>query len=143
MRFIGDGRLPDPVAHERLVRERIRRDFGAGLGYWSVFPRDRPGEFLGYVQLTTMPDYGDIEIGYRFRRAAWGRGLATEAANACLDHAFRTRALPEVVAVVHPDNIGSQRVVMKLGFKAAGHRHAYGADLFLYRLGRAAYGCII
>ena len=139
MRFLGGGRPPEPVEHERLVRARIHTDFGEGLGYWSAFPRDRPDEFLGYLQLTAMPGYGDIEIGYRFCRAAWGRGLATEAASAGLDHAFRTRALPAVVAVVHPDNIGSQRVVMKLGFTAAGRRHAYGADLLFFRLEQASY----
>ena len=139
MRFLGDGRLPDPAEHEKLVRARIHADFGEGLGYWSAFPRDRPDDFLGYLQLTTMPGYADIEIGYRFRRTAWGRGLASEAAGACLDHAFRTRALPAVVAVVHPDNIRSQRVITKLGFGEAGRRHAYGADLLLYRLERAAY----
>jgi len=139
MRFLDDGRPPDPIEHEKLVHARIHTDFGEGLGYWSAFPRDRPGDFLGYVQLTAMPDYGDIEIGYRFHRGAWGRGLATEAAGVCLDHAFRTRALPAVVAVVHPDNIRSQRVIMKLGFEKAGLRHAYGADLLLYRLERASY----
>ncbi len=139
MRFIGDGQPPDPAEHERLVRERIHTDFGEGLGYWSAFPRNRPEEFLGYVQLTAMPGYGDIEIGYRFRNAVWGLGLAPEAANACIEHAFRTRTLPEVVAVVHPDNVRSQRVLVKLGFTAAGRRHAYGADLLLYRLDRESY----
>jgi RimJ/RimL family protein N-acetyltransferase len=139
MRFLGDGGPPDPIEHEKLVRARIHTDFGEGLGYWSAFPRDRPDDFLGYLQLTAMPGYADIEIGYRFHRAAWGRGLATEAASACLDHAFRTCALPAVVAVIHPDNIRSQRLIRKLGFGEAGRRRAYGADLLLYRLERASY----
>ena len=139
MRFVGDGRMPDPVELEKRTRERVGTDFGVGLGYWSVFPHERPDDYLGYVVLSPVPESVDIEISYGIRRDAWGHGFATEAARAGLDFAFRARVLPEVVAVVHPDNISSQRVAKKLGFKAAGHRHAHGADLFLYRLDRAAW----
>lgn len=138
MRFL-DGPRTDTAAHAEEVRARIRKDFGPGLGYWSVFPRDRPDDFLGYVALHPMPDYSEVELGYRFCRAAWGRGVATEAATACLDHAFRTLALPEVVAVVDPDNRGSLSVIAKLGFRPAGRRQAYRKDLLFYRLERMWY----
>jgi RimJ/RimL family protein N-acetyltransferase len=138
MRFL-DGPRTDTVEHEKELRDRIRKDFGPGLGYWSVFGRDRPDDFLGYVSLHTMPDYTEIELGYRFRRAAWHQGFATESAAACLDHAFRTLALPEVVAVVDPNNHGSLRVIAKLGFRAAGRRHVYRKDLLLYSIERATY----
>src|SRR5215510_5148295 len=138
MRFL-DGPRTDTVAHEKEVRARIHRDFGPGLGYWSVFRRERPDGFLGYVSLHTMPDYTEVELGYRFDRPAWGRGFATEATAACLDHAFRTLALPEVVAVVDPDNHASLRVIAKLGFRAAGRRHVYRKDLLFYRLQRVSY----
>jgi RimJ/RimL family protein N-acetyltransferase len=138
MRFL-DGPRTDTVEHEKEVRARIRKDFGPGLGYWSVFRRDRPDDFLGYVSLHTMSDYTEVELGYRFRRATWCQGIATESAAACLDHAFRTLALPEVVAVVDPDNHASLRVIAKLGFRAAGRRHAYRKDLLLYRLEQTKY----
>ena len=138
MRFL-DGPRTDTAAHAEEVRTRIHKDFGPGLGYWSVFPRGRSGDFLGYISLHTLPDYTEVELGYRFRRAAWGQGFATEAAAACLDHAFRTLGLAEVVAVVDPENLGSLRVIAKLGFRAAGRRHAYRKELLFYRLERASY----
>jgi len=138
MRFL-DGPRTDMAAHEKEVHARIHKDFGPGLGYWSVFARDRPDEFLGYVSLHTMPDYPEVELGYRLRRAAWRQGFATEAAVACLEHGFNTLGLAEVVAVVDPENHGSLRVIAKLGFRAAGHRHAYRKHLLLYRLERASY----
>src|SRR5262245_2494601 len=103
MRFLGGPRT-HMAQHEKEVRARIHKDFGSGLGYWSVFRRDRPDEFLGYVSLYQMPDYTEVELGYRFCRSAWGQGFATEAGTACLDHAFRTLGLAELVAVVDPDN---------------------------------------
>jgi RimJ/RimL family protein N-acetyltransferase len=139
MRFVGDGRMPDPVELEKRTRERVGTDFGLGLGYWSVSPRERPADYLGYVVLSPVPESADIEISYGIRRDAWGHGFATEASRAGLDFAFRVRALPEVVALVYPANLASQRVIAKLGLQPAGSRHAYGKDLLIYRLARDAY----
>ena len=139
MRFVGDGRMPDPVELEKRTRERVGTDFGVGLGYWSVFPRERPDDYLGYVVLSPVPESVDIEISYGIRRDAWGHGFATEAARAGLDFAFRVRALSEVVALVYPANLASQRVIAKLGFQPAGSRNAYGTDLLFHRLAREVY----
>jgi len=138
-RYVGDGRLPDPIEQERRVRERVGTDFGIGFGYWSVFPRERPNDYLGYVVFSPLPESAEIELSYAFRRDAWGRGHATEAARAGLDYAFRERGLPEIVALIYPANLASQRVIAKLGFEPAGMRHSYGKDLLLYRLLREAY----
>jgi RimJ/RimL family protein N-acetyltransferase len=139
MRFVGDGRMPDPVELEKRTRERCATDFGMGLGYWSVFPHGRPDDYLGYVVLSPVPESTDIELSYGMRRDAWGRGFATEASRAGLDFGFRVRGLPEIVALTYPDNLRSQRVIAKLGFTPAGVRHAYGRDLLYFRLRRDAY----
>jgi RimJ/RimL family protein N-acetyltransferase len=47
--------------------------------------------------------------------------------------------LPEIVALAYRDNLRSHRVIAKLGFTAAGIRHAYGRDLMFYRLARDSY----
>jgi RimJ/RimL family protein N-acetyltransferase len=139
VRFVGDGRVPNPVELERRTRERVSTDFGLGLGYWSVFLRERPDDYLGYVVLSPVPVSTYIELSYGIQRNAWGRGFATEASRAGLEFGFRVRGLPEIVALTYPDNLRSQRVVAKLGFTSAGMRHAYGQDLLFYRLNRGAY----
>ncbi len=139
LRFVGDGRMPDPVEQERRVRERVNTDFGMVLGYWSVFPRERPDDYLCCVVLSPVPDSTDIELSYGIRRDAWGQGLATEASRAGLEFGFKVRELPEIVALTYPDNLRSQRVIAKLGFTSAGIRHAYGQDLLFFRLGRESY----
>jgi RimJ/RimL family protein N-acetyltransferase len=139
MRFVGDGRMPDPVEQERRVRERVDTDFGMGLGYWSVFLRERRDDYLGYVVLSPVPDSRDIELSYGIRRDAWGHGFATEAAGAGLEFGFSVRELTEIVALTYPDNLRSQRVIGKLGFAPAGIRHAYGKDLLFFRLDRDSY----
>lgn len=67
-------------------------------------------QFVGWCGLSGN------ELGYRLRRAWWGRGIATEAARACIDHAF-ANGVARVVASVHPQNVRSQRVLEKLGFE--------------------------
>jgi ribosomal-protein-alanine N-acetyltransferase len=65
--------------------------------------------------------------------------VATEAAQAVLEHGFRTLGFDPIVAVTHPDNRASQRVLEKLGFRSEGCRFHYGADLAFYALSCADY----
>jgi [ribosomal protein S5]-alanine N-acetyltransferase len=85
-----------------------------GMGRWSAVDVET-GEVLGWCGLRRQPG-GEIDLGYRYRRTAWGRGLATEAAAACVELAFGALALEVLVARTHPDNRASVRVLEKLGF---------------------------
>jgi RimJ/RimL family protein N-acetyltransferase len=86
-----------------------------------------------------MPDGDDVEVAYRLVRAAWGRGLATEAAGTLVAHALRTLALPRVVAVTYPDNRASQRVLDKLGFERRGLTEYKGVRATFHVLTREAF----
>ncbi len=136
VRFILDGVPPDPVAHRRELTERIDVGHGPLFGYWSVFERAQPDDFLGWVCLTPLPGHDHVEIGWRFCRASWGRGYATEAARELLHYGFDTARLQEIVAVVKPANVMSLRVIDKLGLHADGTCLAYGEELALYRMKR-------
>jgi RimJ/RimL family protein N-acetyltransferase len=57
----------------------------------------------------------EIEIGYRLHPDYWDKGIATEAAMAVRDHAFRDLKLPRVISLIHPENIPSRRVAEKIG----------------------------
>ena len=54
------------------------------------------------------------------RRAAWGRGLATEGARALVAHAFEVLRHPVVDACAHPDDAASIAVMKKCGMRFAG-----------------------
>jgi RimJ/RimL family protein N-acetyltransferase len=100
--------------------------------------QSEPG-FLGWCGLFPLGHSGLIEIGYRYVPAAWGRGIASEAAAAVLEHGFRALALDPIVAVTHPDNRASQRVLQKIGLRPAGEAYHYGQWLRFFRLRRAEY----
>jgi RimJ/RimL family protein N-acetyltransferase len=120
IRFVS-GPWSDPAAHRAFIEARTLGPYAAGLGYWVICRRDEPGSFLGWVLL--IPADGtrpEIEIGWRLRRTEWRQGIGTEAATPVLRCAFVALQLPEVIAEIHRDNIGSQKLAEKLGLRRIG-----------------------
>lgn len=74
------------------------------------------GAVIGFSGIKYVPEIGETELGYRFLPEYWGRGLATEAGQASIDFARDQVGLRRLVAMVHPDNVASARVVSRLGF---------------------------
>ena len=89
-----------------------------GFGLWAV---EVPGvaPFAGYVGLAVptfeAPFTPCVEIGWRLRRDAWGRGYATEAAGRVLAHGFETLGLGEIVSFTTVGNGPSQAVMRRIG----------------------------
>ena len=63
-----------------------------------------------------MEGSAEIEVGFRLRRASWGRGIATEAGARLLAYGFEELGLARIVGVARPENAASIRVLRKLGF---------------------------
>ena len=129
--------VPDAAAHRAELLRRIASPPAMG-GLWVVEWRQQPG-FLGWCGVFPLEDSGLIELGYRYTRAAWGQGVATEAGRAVLDHGLRTLGLDPIVAVADPDNLASRRVLEKLGFSHEGPARYYGTEVAFYRLSRSQY----
>ena len=120
MRYIGDGR-PQDRTHATATFERMRWHWAEhGFGRWAI-ERASDGAFLGFCGvgfLTFAPELtGRPEIGWRLAREFWGNGYATEAAIAARDHFFRSFDLRELISLAHPDNVGSHRVMRKIGMR--------------------------
>ncbi len=128
----------DPAEHERFLIDRIKRDWGPGLGYWSIFAKESPDQLMGWILLIPYDSVGpDIDIGWRLRRAAWGRRYAAEAARPIVEHAFETVGLPRIVADIDPRNVASIRVAEQIGMKFAGDgTYADGEPCKAYRMTR-------
>jgi len=94
-----------------------------GYGLWAVQRHDNDA-FIGFTGLAPMPSgvpgSGEVEVGWRLARDAWGHGFATEAATAALRVAFEQLGLAEVNSITAAINIRSIRVMERLGLRAAG-----------------------
>jgi RimJ/RimL family protein N-acetyltransferase len=130
---------PEPVAHRAALAERIASGWPDVGGIWVVEWRSPQG-LLGWCGLFPLDGADEIEIGYRYVRAAWGQGVATEAARAVLAHGFDTLRLPRIVGVTDPDNHASKRVLAKLGMAPIGRGRHYGRELDRFALERASFG---
>jgi RimJ/RimL family protein N-acetyltransferase len=92
------------------------RDYATyGYGRFACVWKET-GAVIGFSGLKYVPEISDTELGYRFLPEFWGRGLATEAGRASIDFARSDLGLRRLVAMVHPDNVGSANVLTKLGF---------------------------
>lgn len=87
-----------------------------GFGFWLVESL-LTSEFLGYCGIRPLTLEGDseTEIGWHTRKTSWNRGIATEAAAAARNFAFRRFGLARLVAIIHPNHIASRRVAEKIG----------------------------
>lgn len=116
-----DGPWGDPDRHRAFVLDRITRSYPPGQGYWSIFAKDAPDHFIGWVLLIPEDAVGpETEIGWRLVPEVWGHGYATEAATPLLQHALEMLRLPRVIADIHPDNTASRKVAEKIGMAPTG-----------------------
>jgi RimJ/RimL family protein N-acetyltransferase len=76
-------------------------------------------EFIGFIGLSQQSFDVDFspytDIGWRLSRASWGKGYATEGARRCLDYAFDTLRLKEILSTAPKTNTPSIAVMEKIG----------------------------
>jgi len=137
MRYVGDGRPWDDDKIRAFVERSGRYARDLGCCFWSWFLRDT-GEFVGSGGLVPIGRVGpELEVGYRLLPARHGLGLATEIARASLAFAFDHLAQERVLALTHPDNTPSRRVLERVGMREAGMTGEYYAtNSLLYAITR-------
>jgi RimJ/RimL family protein N-acetyltransferase len=104
-----------------------------GFGLWAVILKET-GELIGDCGLTPQVVEGvdEIEIGYHLKRAFWGRGLATEAARRCRDHAGDELALARLIAIIDPRNGPSQLVAKRIGLAFERRAVVFGRSQLIF-----------
>ena len=127
MRYINGGRATPRQEIEREVLPAFLDYYRHGdYGFWAAHER-ADGEFLGWFHLRSEPQGrpDEPELGYRLRRAAWGRGYATEGSRGLVHRAFAELGARRVWAATMAVNIASRRVMEKAGLRYT--RTFYGA----------------
>jgi RimJ/RimL family protein N-acetyltransferase len=119
----------------RAVEKFVRHWTEKGFGVFAV-EELATGRFLGQCGLNTIDELGEIEVLYALERAAWGRGLATEAARRALAYGFDEVGLERIVAVTRPEHARSRHVLEKLGMRYERDVQIFGIHAVLYALTR-------
>jgi len=81
-------------------------------------------EFIGFIGLAYQEyetEYTPaVDIGWRLKKSAWGKGYATEGAKKCLEYGFSVLSLNEIIATCTIQNFKSEKVMRKIGMKKVG-----------------------
>jgi len=122
MRYLNGGiATPREVVEQQILQRFLsyyeRYD---GFGVWAAIERSS-GAFIGWFSFRphdeSRPD--EAEVGYRLRRSAWGRGYATEGAQALIRKGFTELGGQRVTANTYEHNSASRRVMEKVGMTLA------------------------
>jgi RimJ/RimL family protein N-acetyltransferase len=85
-------------------------------GRWAVHAKKNL-EFIGWCGLKYRFERNEVDLGYRFKTTAWGKGFATEAAYASLEQGFNKLDIRKIVGRAVPENVGSWKVLEKIGMQ--------------------------
>lgn len=118
MRWVGDGEPLDRAQCVEWVAVSERNYRTRGYGMSALVDRAN-GETIGFCGLVHPAGQTQAELKYAFRREHWGRGLATEAAQAMLAYAQQELGLQHAIATAYPQNLASLRVLRKAGMHPA------------------------
>jgi ribosomal-protein-alanine N-acetyltransferase len=121
--------IPWGARHSPAAYRAMRRVIGrrARLGLTVPFAVRVEGRLAGQVTLDNIVRGAmrSAHLGYWLDRAVAGRGLATIAVALVCDHAFGAVGLHRVQADIRPENLRSQRLVERLGFRQEGLLRRY------------------
>lgn len=144
----------DPSGLE--TSEVMRREMRDALKVWKKFVEEHPGYFawgtnweiillkenraIGGIGMNGLPDEnGRVTLGYVVDNRYQNQGYATEALGGLVHWAFGQSELEQMEALTPIENKGSQRVLIKNGFKQLNRLDLEGIALFSWALSRASF----
>lgn len=147
----------DPEVHKYLgnkpITEReqisdvinfIRQQYlDNGIGRWAIIDKETY-DFIGWTGLKFVSDLTNnhknyYDLGYRLIKKYWGQGIATETAIASLDFAFEQLNAEEVYAIADCENVGSNKILKKVGLNFIERFELEGIEHNWYKIDKNQY----
>ncbi|WP_027419609.1 GNAT family N-acetyltransferase [Crocinitomix catalasitica] len=114
LKYTGD--LPfESVSEAKIFLENYNEYALNGFGRWAVIDKETH-QFLGWCGLK-LNEEGLVDLGFRFYQNQWGKGYATEAAQASINYGLKQLGLNEIIARAAIENVASIKVLEKLNMK--------------------------
>lgn len=119
---------PNPLTRERaqtMIARILAHWDENNYGLWAVTLAET-GRLLGRCGLQYIAETDEVEVDFILDRDFWGQGFATEAGNASLKYGFENLEVNEIIGLVHPENIASQRALQKIGMQYVETKEYFG-----------------
>ena len=119
LKYVHEPVLTTEEQARQILTDIILPQYKNNLGRWAIHTKNN-NEFIGWCGLKYRPELNEIDLGYRLKKDAWGKGYATEAAKHTLDHGFNNLNLQLITGRAHVENIASIKVLEKIGMQFIG-----------------------
>lgn len=128
--YTPDGPLPGPEVAQIIIQSLRQQFLEKKIGRFIV-EEPKTKRAIGWCGLKWLEETDEIDLGFRFLKEFWGKGIATETARTCLSYGFNQLHFSRITAKVLPQNIASIKVLKKLGMREIGKVEEDG-DTYLY-----------
>lgn len=135
LRYFPSSNPPTLQQVQKLVGTQQTHWDEHGFGWWALADANSD-ELIGWCGLNFLPETDEVELKYLLAEDYWGRGIATEASLLSLKNGLAETEIEEIVGIVHPENIASQRVLEKVGMSFVNKARYFGMDCLRYTLKR-------
>lgn len=136
---------PEVVAYigsgETLSRAQAWKNMAMVIGHWSLrgyglwaVEEKTSQTLIGRVGLYNPEGWPGLEVGWMLARSHWGYGYALESAKAAVDVAFNQLHCSKLISLIHPENVRSQRVALRLGSQKTTTITLNGITVWQYEL---------
>lgn len=133
IRYIADKRVRTVTDAQNYLENgpiASYKRYGFGL---NAITLKESGTVVGMCGLVKRDELDIPDLGYAFLPEYWGRGYAFEASKAVLEDAISTHHMKAILGVTLPDNVASNKLLVKLGFVSNQVIELYGSENNLYR----------
>lgn len=131
LRYFPPADPPSLAKVQKLVERQQKHWEEFGFGWWALALRGTD-QLIGWCGLNFLPETDEVELKYLLAEEFWGEGIATEASRVSLTYVLSTTDLEQIIGLVHPENIASQRVLEKVGMSFLDKRQYFGMECSRY-----------
>lgn len=116
-RFTGDKITESLNEAKELIENVWFDDYKKhGYGRWAAIYKP-DNKIIGFAGLKYLPEFDETDIGFRFLPKYWGKGFAPEVSKEIIKYGFEKLNLDRIIGVAITENLGSCKVLEKIGLK--------------------------
>lgn len=116
VKYVHEPTLQTNAEALKIIKNIILPQYKNNLGRWAIHLKEN-NMFIGWCGLKWIPERNEMDLGYRLKQNAWGKGYATEAARHTLHYGFNELKIQEIIGRAHIENIASIKILKKIGMK--------------------------
>jgi len=135
LHYVGVTEEAEPLVHAKKWMDRqLKRYVETGYGMLAMIEK-ATGQLIGQVGILQRDVDGEVmyEIGYGIIPEKWGKGFASEGALRMKQYLADHKLDKKVISLIHPDNIGSQKVAERNGMHREREWLFEGKPCYIYR----------